>query len=154
MSTPSRAKTKHFVLQHLGIEPTCVSGRHKAGLQVKGLSTRAVTPADHVVDDSVQSFPVAEPHAIWLGVAVPKRFAKRAVTRSLIKRKMYLAVESQQGSKPLQFGLWVLRLRAEFDRSIFKSATSVALSREIDAELCLLFDLSASNRSSQSGMWP
>jgi ribonuclease P protein component len=56
---------------------------------------------------------------------VPKRCARRAVTRTLIKRQIRAAVERHAAGLPS--GLWVVRLRAPFDRTVFRSAASDAL---------------------------
>ncbi|MFM8898436.1 MAG: ribonuclease P protein component [Burkholderiales bacterium] len=78
----------------------------------------------------------AESDRIWLGLVVPKRHAKRSVTRQLLKRQMRAAVADQQTqSKPLNHGLWVLRLRAAFEVSQFPSAASAALAAAVRQEL-------------------
>jgi ribonuclease P protein component len=69
------------------------------------------------VDDSV-------PKACWLGIVVPKRHARRSVTRTLLKRQIRSAASAQAGLAP---GLWVVRLRSPFDRAAFPSAASDAL---------------------------
>ena len=61
----------------------------------------------------------------WLGAVVPKRHARRAVTRSLLKRQIYAAAERHRAH--LRRGLWIVRLRAPFDRPQFASAASDAL---------------------------
>ncbi|MFG5410316.1 ribonuclease P protein component [Piscinibacter sakaiensis] len=75
----------------------------------------------------------------WLGMVVPKRHAKRSVTRNLVKRQIRavfddvgLAGERAAGLRP---GLWVVRLRAPIDRSRFPSAASDALRRAMRDEL-------------------
>jgi len=68
---------------------------------------------------------------------VPKRWAKRAVTRSTIKRQIY-AVSSQLSSS-LVPRAHVVRLRAAFDRKEFVSATSEVLKAAVRAELLDLF---------------
>lgn len=73
------------------------------------------------------------PEALWLGTVVPKRHARRAVTRSLIKRQMRAAV--QRHAPLLPRGLWVVRLRGPFDRQQFSSAASDALRQAVRAEL-------------------
>lgn len=75
---------------------------------------------------------------LWLGLVVPKRFAKRAVTRNLIKRQVRAAM--QQHSTHLPKGLWVVRLRAPFDRQQFLSPASDTLRHAAHAELAVLFD--------------
>jgi ribonuclease P protein component len=81
-----------------------------------------------------------------MGAVVPKRHARRAVTRSLLKRQMRAAFERQRG---LPGGLWVLRLRAPFDRTRFPSAASNALRRAAQDELdALLADAARRSRVS------
>ena len=82
------------------------------------------------VDDSADPVP---PDAVWLGAVVPKRHAKRSVTRTLLKRQIRSAVMGQQAA--LAQGLWVVRLRAPFDRKTFVSAASEALKRAARDEL-------------------
>jgi ribonuclease P protein component len=79
----------------------------------------------------------AAPLGQWLGAVVPKRHARRAVTRSLIKRQIYAAAERHRAELPS--GLWVVRLRAPFDRQHFPSAASTALKLGTRSELDALF---------------
>jgi len=74
---------------------------------------------------------------LWAGAVVPKRHARRAVTRSLLKRQIRSAVERH--AHTLASGLWVVRLRAPFDKSRFPSAASDALKRAAAEELEALF---------------
>ena len=62
---------------------------------------------------------------LWLGSVVPKRHARRAVTRTLLKRQIRSVVAAHAASLPA--GLWVVRLRAGFDRTTYPSAASNAL---------------------------
>ena len=73
----------------------------------------------------------------WLGVIVPKRWAKRAVTRNTIKRQIYAV--STGDSCQLPPAAHVVRLRAGFDRAEFISATSDKLKAAVRAELQHLF---------------
>jgi ribonuclease P protein component len=68
---------------------------------------------------------------------VPKRHARRAVTRSLLKRQIYAAAERHRAN--LAQGIWVVRLRAPFDRAQFPSAASIALTLCARGELESLF---------------
>ena len=68
---------------------------------------------------------------------VPKRHARRAVTRSLLKRQIYAALTRRAG---LSGGLWVVRLRAPFDRALFRSPASDVLRAAARAELDALLD--------------
>ena len=72
---------------------------------------------------------------------MPKRHAKRAVTRSLLKRQIRSTVTGAEAA--LAGGLWVIRLRAPFDRHIFVSAASDALKRVARAELEQLLESAA-----------
>ena len=75
----------------------------------------------------------------WLGVIVPKRWAKRAVTRNTIKRQIY-AVSTDAGCS-LPMAAHVVRLRAGFDRAEFISATSDKLKKAVRSELQQLFSV-------------
>lgn len=73
------------------------------------------------MDDSLAN----APEGLWLGAVVPKRHARRAVTRTLLKRQIRSVVDARAGA--LLGGLWVVRLRAPFDKARFPSAASDAL---------------------------
>jgi ribonuclease P protein component len=85
------------------------------------------------VDDSLAVALPIGPAGVWLGAVVPKRHARRSVTRSLLKRQIRAAVAGQADA--LTSGLWVVRLRAPFDRSRFVSAASDDLKQVARAEL-------------------
>ena len=106
MSGAPVAKTPHFAL-------------HRAALDA--------VPAD------VSLFPVAD---AWLGVLLPKRWARRAVTRNAIRRQIYELARAQADRLPR--AAWVVRLRSEFSRKQFVSASSDLLKRAVRAELELL----------------
>ena len=72
-----------------------------------------------------------------LGAMIPKRWAKRAVTRNAIKRQIYAV--STIAEPRLRLAAHVVRLRAGFDRKQFPSATSDALKRAVRSELEELF---------------
>lgn len=76
-------------------------------------------------------FPVAD---AWLGVLLPKRWARRAVTRNAIRRQIYETARAAE----LPHAAFVVRLRSEFSRKQFLSATSEVLKRAVRAELELL----------------
>ncbi|MCU0926342.1 MAG: ribonuclease P protein component [Hydrogenophaga sp.] len=86
-------------------------------------------PLDGRQDDR-PLFPVAD---AWLGVLLPKRWARRAVTRNTIRRQIYETARSVSTGLP-QAAL-VVRLRSEFSRQQFVSATSEPLKRAVRAEL-------------------
>lgn len=74
---------------------------------------------------------------VWLGAMVPKRWAKRAVTRNTIKRQIFEIGSGFESRLPQSAHL--IRLRSGFDRSRYKSATSDALKTAIRQELQQLF---------------
>jgi len=106
MAGPPVAKTPHFAL-------------HRASLEARS--------------GDVCLFPVQD---TWLGVLIPKRWARRAVTRNAIRRQIYEVARLRAHGLP-QAGL-VVRLRSEFSRKQFVSATSTALKQTVRQELNLL----------------
>ena len=73
---------------------------------------------------------------LWLGAMVPKRWAKRAVTRNAIKRQIYSVARDFESQLPS--GAWVVRLRSGFDKSKYQSASSVVLKDAVRSELVAL----------------
>ena len=71
-----------------------------------------------------------------IGAVVPKRLAKRAVTRNTIKRQIYAAAFTRHTTQSVA---QVVRLRKEFDRKLFISATSNMLKQAVREELQQLF---------------
>ena len=85
--------------------------------------------------------PLFHLQAVWLGAMVPKRWARRAVTRNTIKRQIYSI--SAQFEVRLPSAAHVVRLRSEFDRKQFISATSTLLKQAVRLELEQLFERAA-----------
>lgn len=73
-----------------------------------------------------------------IGALIPKRWAKRAVTRNAIRRQIYAAMA--QWAPQLPVAAHVVRLRASFDPKQFKSASSDALKHALRVELQQLFE--------------
>jgi ribonuclease P protein component len=73
----------------------------------------------------------------WIGAVIPKRWAKRAVTRNGIKRQIYNVSASFEQRLPV--AAHVVRLRMDFARAEFPSAWSDALKAAVRAELLQLF---------------
>jgi ribonuclease P protein component len=73
------------------------------------------------------------PVRCWFGCVVPKRHARRAVTRSLLKRQIRAAFDRHRCGLPA--GLWLVRLRTPFAAPQFVSARSRRLSLAVRAEL-------------------
>ena len=80
-------------------------------------------------------FPLQVP---WIGAVIPKRWARRAVTRNTLKRQIYTVAQDFAARLPV--AAHVVRLRTGFDRQQFTSATSAALKQAVRAELLQLFD--------------
>lgn len=80
-----------------------------------------------------------------MGAMVPKRWAKRAVTRNTVKRQIY-TVSAEALDSP-ETAAYVVRLRAAFDRAFFVSATSEVLKAAVRLELQQLFALITSGPS-------
>lgn len=77
--------------------------------------------------------PLFAPAGLWLGAMVPKRWAKRSVTRHAIKRQVY-----DLGKTLLPAGeqaAYVVRLRAGFSRELFHSSSSAELKQAVRTEL-------------------
>ena len=122
------AKTEHFAL-------------HRNGLNAKAPQT-----SPH--KDQGGNLPVPElfpVQAMWLGAMVPKRWAKRAVTRNAIKRQIYTV--SADFSHQYPQAAFLVRLRQEFSRKEFLSASSVELKETVRAELLVLLQAGAGSKS-------
>jgi ribonuclease P protein component len=144
----SRLQSPHFALHHLATTPAPFQ-RGPVGAADRELSTAGEPMLVLSVDDlrcddldrrlsavterPVESTEKALPDRLWLGAVVPKRHARRAVTRTLLKRQIHAAVASRATALPA--GLWVVRLRAGFERASFPSAASAALRRAARTEL-------------------
>ena len=124
LKTTSQARSPHFAVHHLLTSPSRPRRPVIPAPNAK-LSTDPAPASAPVVDDPA-------PRGCWLGVVVPKRNAKRSVTRSLLKRQIRFAMARQASPAA---GLWVVRLRAPFDRVAFPSAASLALAQAAAAEL-------------------
>lgn len=72
-----------------------------------------------------------------MGAVVPKRWAKRAVTRNMIKRQV-LQLKLPHALSNESMAL-VVRLRTGFDSKQFKSASSPAIKAQVRMELAQLF---------------
>jgi ribonuclease P protein component len=75
--------------------------------------------------------------SLILGALTPKRWAKRAVTRNLIRRQIHAV--SQEFVSNLKPTAYVVRLRATFDVQKFASASSDTLKKAVREELTQLF---------------
>lgn len=135
LKTPSRARSPLFAVHHLDDRPS-------AAPRPKRLSTGSDQLTHNVVDDLPATSP-GTPTGVdghWLGFVVPKRLARRSVTRNLIRRLGRASLLAQLGSDaPLPPGLWALRLRAPIAKAEFPSADSDALRKRLHEDLALLW---------------
>lgn len=107
------ARTAHFAL-------------HRCALGISG-------------NAAITLFPTSD---AWLGAMVPKRWARRAVTRNAIKRQIYSVSAEAEFAWPA--AAHVVRLRTAFDRKQFASASSAVLKMAVRAELRQLLTRGAS----------
>jgi ribonuclease P protein component len=118
LAAPLRQRSAHFALHHLRARPLAKRLANK-------LSTEVAPACAEPVDEL--------PGGIWLGCIVPKRHARRAVTRSMLKRQMRASLE--RSLPGLAQGLWLLRLRQPFVTQQYPSADSPALRHAVREEL-------------------
>lgn len=85
----------------------------------------------------------------WIGVLVPKRWARRAVTRNAIRRQIYQV--AQESAPGLPAAAHVVRLRTGFDKARFPSASSDALKRAVRLELGQLFARASQPQTARAG---
>lgn len=114
------SRTAHFVLHRAPLPAASV------GQGDTGTLTTARRPLFPVTDEP------------WLGAIVPKRWAKRAVTRNGIKRQIH-SVSASLASR-LPAAAHVVRLRMDFARAQFPSAWSEPLKEAVRGELQQLFE--------------
>lgn len=74
----------------------------------------------------------------WMGVLLPKRWAKRAVTRNTIRRQIYETARTSELVSQAACA-YVVRLRSGFSRQQFISATSQQLKNAVRQELVQLY---------------
>jgi ribonuclease P protein component len=125
------AKTQHFVLHRLHV-PDAFAASDPMAVKTPIANGPGAdrSKALFVLGGGVR--------AVWLGAVVPKRWAKRAVTRSTIKRQIYTVAqefEPFRQPRPVASMAFVVRLRQAFDRETFVSATSEPLKHAIRTEL-------------------
>ncbi len=124
LATRSRSRSAHFALHH--VPPGDLVAAKEPAAPVTGeLSTTPAPTCPHPVDDLLPS--------LWFGCVVPKRHARRSVTRSLLKRQIRGAFERH--APVLDAGHWLVRLRAGFPVAQYVSASSAALAGAARDEL-------------------
>jgi ribonuclease P protein component len=132
LATRSRSRSTHFALHHLAGTPVPRIWQPKVAVDTE-LSTGPAPNCPQAVDEALPEPPAALPPGLWFGCVVPKRHARRAVTRTLLKRQVRSAF--QRWGSALPAGLWLVRLRAPFSKQDFISARSTVLSQAARSEL-------------------
>jgi ribonuclease P protein component len=131
LGTPAWSRSAHFSVHHVAAASLMPVWKNSM-VQVEELSTEDAEQFSKPVDNRVvQSF------GFHLGAVVPKRHAKRAVTRSLLKRQIRASFAGHLAQLPA--GQWLVRLRQPFSPQQFISAHSAALCRAARLELDQLF---------------
>lgn len=100
-------------------------------MMATGAAAQAVDSSQGIRNTAL--FPIRD---VWIGAMVPKRWAKRAVTRNAIKRQIYTI--SAEHLQPYPQAVFLVRLRRDFSRKIFVSATSVQFNAAVRAEVTVL----------------
>jgi ribonuclease P protein component len=130
------ARTAHFALHRVSLsQPVAPS--------TTGPDLQALFAVGLLKDPNPPPTPVGCSQG-WLGAVVPKRWAKRAVTRNAIKRQIYAV--STLTAPQLSCAAYVVRLRAGFAADQFRSAQSAALKQLVRAELQQLFAAAAAKQ--------
>ena len=120
------ARTAHFALHRLDLNAA------SSGSETASPSGPGALPSSEAAPQALFALP-----GTWLGAMVPKRWARRAVTRNAIKRQIYTVGATFEARLPQ--AAHVVRLRSAFDRKQFVSATSDQLKQAVRAELLQLF---------------
>lgn len=87
-------------------------------------------------------FPVQD---TWVGAMVPKRWSRRAVTRNAIKRQIFTV--STDFLHHFPGAAFLIRLRREFSRQEFVSASSPRLKEAVRAELLTLLQAAVASKA-------
>ncbi|MBQ0961918.1 ribonuclease P protein component [Ideonella sp. 4Y11] len=138
LGTSPRSRSAHFAVHHVPGGPSRARGARTSDTDaplVPGLSPELST------GDAPAGCAPVDDRRCWLGLVVPKRHARRAVTRNLIKRQLRAAMGRYATTLP--GGLWVVRLRSPFDKAAFPSPGSDALRAAAHAEIEQLFHQAA-----------
>jgi ribonuclease P protein component len=134
LAAPVLSKSPHFALHHLAASPASAVWRPTQPV-VQDLSTDAAPIQAASVDNLTAA------GSWWLGLVVPKRHARRSVTRTLLKRQM--RAQAEVCRLRLAPGQWVIRLRAPFDIRHYRSAASQNLREAARSELAQVFSAAA-----------
>jgi ribonuclease P protein component len=136
LAAQARARSAHFAAHHVARMPS----RSAAALE-RASRPNLSTGDPEVCAQPVDEAPAQVPDRCWYGAVVPKRHARKAATRNLLRRQIRAAMERHHGA--LAHGLWLVRLRAPFEARRYRSATSDALRTAARDELDALLTRAA-----------
>jgi len=116
LAMPPCSRSAHFAVHYLHARPSAPA--EPARMDEAGkLYTSDAPVGTESVDNLISGH--------WLGSVVPKRHARRSVTRNMLRRQVREAMQRHEAR--LGCGLWLVRLRQPFAVSAFSSADSRAL---------------------------
>lgn len=133
------ARSTHFAAHHVAAGDAFSVGRIE-GARTTDLSTEQEQNLSRSVDKSVGE--------VGLGCVIPKRLARRAVTRNLFRREIVRALTGRWERLPA--GLWLVRQRQAWSKADWRSAASEPLRQAVRDELAELLDACAI-RAAQAG---
>ena len=128
------AKSEHFALHRHPLDegasqPDARARESAANTAVSvPLSSATSTRPDSVRPQAA----LFSPPDLWIGAMVPKRWAKRSVTRHAIKRQIYGVADLLL---PQEQAAYLVRLRSGFSRQQFLSSSSDVLKQAVRTEL-------------------
>lgn len=129
MAAGASVRTAHFALHCLALPVQCAGAAESASPHRVGSQALFVAPV-----------PCGDASGdCWVGPLVPRRWARRAVTRNTIRRQIYAVAAELAPQLQARPAAYVVRLRSGFARSAFPSATSPALRHAVRSELGQLF---------------
>jgi ribonuclease P protein component len=150
LAVPPAFRSAHFAIHHLVENPVRPAYARKKSTPPE-LSTGRQDICPQAVEDSGEIPQQESPDkgfSRWLGCVVPKRHARRAVTRNLIKRQVYAAAGRVESALP--GGMWLVRLRQPFAVAQYPSAASDALRAVVRQELDRMLVKAASHPVSKA----
>ena len=128
LASPVVAKTEHFALHRRALD---------MGVKTLGLAADLAAAPGH----DAKTLSLFSGQDVWVGAMVPKRWAKRAVTRNAIKRQIYSVSAAYLNDSAA--AAFLIRLRGEFSRKEFASALSEPLKAAVRAEVVTLMQRGA-----------
>ncbi len=115
------AKSEHFALHRHSLDDSVM------------VSGQPAMPQALSAPSGATALPLFSPLGLWLGAMVPKRWAKRSVTRHAIKRQIYDVADALLPRHDQ--AAYLVRLRTGFSRQQFFSSSSEQLKQAVRAEL-------------------